>query len=94
MSFSTNNPNAKKTSSNTAAIKDKLSYIKKFELFVDVIQHINSRLIIKDVHIDNPTIALDVELNSWVLNYLKSYQLNPSFIVYIMLEVFLDEFHR
>ena len=93
MSFLTNNLNAKKTSSNTAAISDNLSYIKKFGLSASVAQYINSCLILNNVHINNPTTAFNVKLNSWVLNCLESYQLDPSLVVYIMLEVFRDEFY-
>ncbi len=93
MSSSINDPNAETTSLNTIAIKINLSYIEKFGLPVGVAQHINSRLIFNDVYIDNPTTASDVELNSWVLNCLESYQLDPSLVVHMMLEIFREEFH-
>ncbi len=64
MSSPTNNLNAKTTSSNTAAIKENLSYIKKFGLPAGVAQYIDSCLIFNDIHIDNPITASNVELNS------------------------------
>ncbi len=72
MSSSTNNLNAKITSSNTAAIKENLSYIEKFGLPAGVVQHINSHLIFNDVHINNFTTASDIELNSWFSTILKA----------------------
>ena len=92
MSSSTNDPNAETTTSNITTIKDNLSYIEKFGLPAGVAQHINSSLILNDVHIDDPTTASDIELNSWVLNFLESYQLDSSLVVHMMLEVFRDEF--
>ena len=89
---STNDPNAETTSSNIAAIKENLSYIEKFGLPAGVAQRIDSRFILNDVHIDDPTTASDIELNSWVLNFLESYQLDSSLVVHMMLEVFRDEF--
>lgn len=41
-----------------------MNYFKKFGLVKDVAQHINSRFIFKDVHIDDLIIALDIEINS------------------------------
>lgn len=67
------NYNAKITILNAAAIKENLSYIEKLGLPIGVAQHINSWFILNDVYINDPTIALDIELNSWVLNILKSY---------------------
>ena len=93
MLSSTNNSNAKNTSSNTAAIKKNLSYIKKFGLPASITQQINSYLIFNNVYINNLTITSDIKLNSWVFNYLESYQLDLSLVVHIMLEVFRDEFH-
>lgn len=61
MSLLISNLNSKTKNSNTAAIKDNLNYIKKFGLPTGVIQYINSCLIFNDVHIDDPTIAFDIE---------------------------------
>ena len=94
MSSSASNPNLETTFSNTTIIKKNISYIKKFGLLASVAQHINFHLILNVIHIDNPTIALDVELNSWILNCLKSYQLDPSLVIYMMLEVFQDKFYK
>ncbi len=64
MSSSTNDLNAKTTSSNTVAIKENLSFIKKFGLLADIAQHIDSRLILNDIHIDNSITVSNVKLNS------------------------------
>ena len=93
MSSSTNNLNTETTTSNIAIIKDNRSYIKKFGLSVSVAQPINSSFILNDVHINNLTTALDIEFNSWVFNFLKSYQLDSSLVIHMMLEVFREEFH-
>ena len=85
--------NPETTTLDAAAERENLNCISKFGLPTSVAQHIDSRLILHDVHIDDPTIASDVELNSWVLNCLESYQLSPSLVVDLMLEVFREEFH-
>ena len=90
----TSDPNPENKTSNTVAIKDNLNYIAKFGLLASVAQYINSCFIFNDIHIDDPTIASDVELNSWVLNCFESYQLSQSLVVNYMLEVFRKEFHR
>ena len=50
-----------------------MNYKKKFGLSLSITQYINSWLIFNNVYIDNPTIALDIELNLYVFYYLKSY---------------------
>ena len=45
-------------------LRENLNYIEKFGLLASIAQHIDSCFIRNDVHIDNPTIALDVKLNS------------------------------
>lgn len=45
-----------------------------------------------DVHINGPSAASDVELNSWALNCLECYQLRPTLVVHMMLEVLRNEF--
>ncbi len=94
MSSSTSNPNPENKTSNTDAIKDNLSYIEKFGLPAGVAQHIDSRLILNDVHIDDPTTALDIELNSWVLNCLESYQLDSNLVVYVLTGLRAGRFTR
>lgn len=69
----TSDYNFKITTSNTIAIKNNLSYIKKFELPISITQYINARLIVNDVNINNSRIASDIELTLWVFYYLKSY---------------------
>ncbi len=64
MSSSINNPNAKIISSNTAAIKENLSYIKKFGLPTSIVQQIDPRLNLNNVYINNSTTTSDVKLNS------------------------------
>ena len=81
------------TTLDAVAKRENLNCISKFRLPTSVAQHIDLCLILHDVHINNPTIASDVELNSRVLNCLESYQLNPSLVVNLMLEVFREEFH-
>ena len=88
------NCNLKTTTLDAAAERENLNYISKFGLPASVAQHIDSRLIFHDIHINNPIIALDVELNSWILNYLESYQLSSSLVIDLMLEVFCKKFHR
>ena len=85
-------------SPNTATFDtvDKLNliYISKFELPSSVAQHIDSCLIVNDIHIDNPSTASDIKLNSQVLNCLENYQLRPSLVADIMLEIFYNKFYR
>ena len=71
-----------------------MNYIKKFGLPPSVTQHIDSQLILNEIHIDNPIIALDIKLNSYVFHCLKNYQLSQSLVVDSMLEVFCGEFYR
>jgi hypothetical protein len=92
MSSSTSDPSPDAATLD-AADKANLAYISKFGLPSSVAQHIDSRLILNDIHIDNPTTASDIELNSWVLNCLESYQFRPSLVADMMLEVFRDEFY-
>ena len=87
------NRNPKTTTLDTVAERENLNCISIFRLPMSVVQYINSRLIFHGVHINDPTIALDVKLNSWVLNYLESYQLSPSLFVDLMLKVFCKEFY-
>ena len=76
-----------------AELRENINYIEKFGLPPSVTHHIDSRLILNDVHIDDPTIASDIELNSYVLHCLESYQLSQSLVVDYMLEVFCEEFY-
>ena len=76
-----------------ATVRENLNYIAKFGLPPSVAQHIDYRLILNNVHIDDPTTASDIELNSWVFNCLESYQLRPTLVIHRMLKVFRDEFH-
>lgn len=92
ISSSTSDLNPKFKISNITAIKDNLSYIMKFGLSVGVTKHSDSCLILNNVYFKNSTILSNIELNSWVYNYLKSYQLDSNFVVYMMLEVFQDKF--
>ena len=88
----TSNHNPKTTILDAVAEINNLKYISKFELPANIVYYIDSRLIFHIVHIDNLIIASDVKLNSWVLSCLKSYQLSPSLVVDLMLEVFCKEF--
>ena len=92
MSSPSSDHNPKTMTLDAATERENLNYISKFGLPANVAHHIDSRLILHDVHIDDPTIASDVELNSRVLNCLESYQLSPSLVVDLMLEVFREEF--
>ena len=94
MSNSTSDPNAETSTLDAAAeLRENMNYIEKFGLPPSVAQHIDSRLILNDIHIDDPTIASDIELNSYVLHCLEIYQLSQSLVVDYMLEVFREEFH-
>lgn len=50
-----------------------LNYLIKSGLSLSVTKHINTQLIFYDIYINDPTIISDIEPNSWVLIYLKSY---------------------
>ena len=94
MSNSTSDQNAETSTLDAAAeLRENMNYIEKFELPPSVAQHIDSRFILNDVHIDDPTIASNIELNSYVLHCLESYQLSQSLVVDYMLEVFREEFY-
>ena len=93
MSSSTSNPSPN-IATLDAAEKANPTYILKFGLPLSVAQHIDSCLILNDIHIDNPTTASDIKLNSWVLNCLESYQFRPSLVADMMLEVFCNKFYR
>ena len=92
MSSPISNHNPETTTLDAPAERENLNYISKFGLPANITHHIDSRLILHDVHIDDPRIALDVKLNSWVLYCLESYQLSPSLVVNLILEVFREEF--
>ena len=92
MSATTSDPSPNAATLDVAK-KANLTYISKFGLSSSVAQHIDSCLIFNDIYIDNPTTASDIELNSWVLNYLESYQFRPSLVADMMLEVFRDKFY-
>ena len=93
MSFSINNPNFDNTILDAAKVKDNMTYILKFGLFSSVAQHNNFWFIFNDIHIDDLVIALDIKLNSYIFNCLKSYQLSPTLVIYKMLEVFCNFFY-
>ncbi len=93
MSTSTSNLNPKITTLDITIIRENLNYLAKFELLSNIAQYINTYLIFYDVYIDDPINASDIELNSWVLNYLKSYQLSPTLVIQQMLKVFYDKFY-
>ena len=71
-----------------------MNYIKKFELPLNIDQYIDFWLIFNDFHIDNLIIASDIELNSYILNYFKSYQLSQSFVFNKILKVFHEKFYK
>lgn len=74
MSNSISNSNAKTSILNaTAKLRENINYIEKFGLPPSVTQYINSRPIFNNIHIDDPTIASDIKLNSYVLHCLESY---------------------
>ena len=92
-SLSTSNPSPNAATLDVAE-KANVIYISKLGLSLSVAQHIDSCLILNNIHIDNPTTALDIELNSWVPNCLESYQFRPSLVADMMLEVFCNKFCR
>ena len=79
-SLSTSDHNSEITTLD-AIERENLKYISKFGFPTSVAQNIDLRLILHDVQINDLSIALDVELNSWVFNYLESYQLRPTLVV-------------
>ena len=93
MSSPTSNYNPRTTTLNADVKRENLNYISKLGLSANVAHHIDLREIFYDVHIDDLSIALDIELNLWVLNCLESNQLSPSLVVDLILEVFYEEFH-
>ena len=93
MSISTSNLNPKTTTLNITTIIENLSYLAKFGLLPIVVQHIDTRLIFHDIHIDDPTTASDIEPNLWVLIYLENYQFSQTLVIHRMLKVFCNEFH-
>ena len=88
------NRNLKTTTLDAAAKRENLNCISKFGLPASVVQYTNLYLILYDVHINNSTIALNIEFNLWMFNCLKSYQLSPSLVVNLMLEVFHEKIYR
>lgn len=93
-SLSPNKRSSEITTFDTTTEKENLNSISKFRLLTSVVQYINLCLIFYDIHIDDLIIALDIELNSCVFNYLESYQLSPGLIVKLILEVFCEMFYR
>lgn len=63
MSTSISKLNPKITTLDTTIIRENLSYLIKFGLSPNVAQYIDTRLIFHDVHINDPTIVLDIKLN-------------------------------
>lgn len=94
MFSATSNYNPKTTFLDAAAKKENFNYILKFGLSANVAHNIDLRLIFFNAPIDNPIIALNVKFNLWVFTCLQSYQLNPSLVVNLMLEVFCKKFHK
>ena len=93
MISSTNDLNLNTAILDTIIDKIKLIYISKFGLPINIVLYINLRLIVHDIHIDSSTILLDIELNLWVFNCLKSYQLSLNLVVDLILEVFCKKFY-
>ena len=54
-------------------VKKNLNCIAKCGLSPNIALYIDYRLILNDVHIDDPMTTSDINLNICVLNYLKSY---------------------
>lgn len=71
-----------------------MNYIEKFGLPIGLAQYINSCFIFHDIYINDLIRTSDIELNLWVSNCFKSYQLRPTLVIYKILDVFCDEFHR
>ncbi len=95
MSNPASDPNAETSTLDAAVdLKDNMNCIEKFGLSSSVTQQIDSRLILNGAHIDDPTIASDIELNSYVLHCLESYQLSQSLVIDYMLEIFYEEFYE
>ena len=88
------NRNSKTTTLDITTKRENLNYILKFGLFANVTQYINLRLILYNVYIDNSTITSDIKVNLWVFNCLESYQLSPSLIINLILEIFCEKFHK
>lgn len=95
MSISTSNLNPDITTLNyIIIIRENLNYITKFRIPPSITQHINTCLIFYDVHIDDLTTPSDMELNLWVFNHPENYQLSPTLVIYRILNIFYNEFHR
>ena len=95
MSNSISNPNAKtSTLDATTELRKNMNYLEKFGLSPSIAKHINFQLIFNDIYINNPIIASDIELNSYILYYLEIYQFSQSLVVNYMLEIFHEKFHR
>ena len=74
MSNSISNPNVKTSTLDAATeLKENINYIEKFGPPPSITQYIDSQLILNDIHIDDPKIASDIELNSYILHCLESY---------------------
>lgn len=84
MSSLTSNCNPE-TLDTTVELRENINYIEKFGVPAGVTQYINSHFILNDIHMKDPIIALDIELNLWVFNCLKNYQLRQSLVVNFML---------
>ena len=94
ISLLTNDLNFNATTLDAAVDKVNLTYISKFGLFLSIAQNINSCLIFNNIYINNPIIASNIKFNLWVFNCFESYQLSPSLVIYMMLEVFCNEFYK
>ena len=74
MSNSTSNLNTETSTLDAIAeLRENINYIEKFGSPPSVALYIDSQLIFNDIQIDDPTIASDIELNSYVLHCLESY---------------------
>lgn len=94
MFISTSNKNSENIILDAIAKIKNLNYILRFELLISIAQHINLRLIFYDIYINNPIIASNVKLNSYIFSCLNSYQLNLSLVFNSMLEVFCKKFYE
>ncbi len=74
MSNLASDPNAETNTLDVVAdLRKNMNCIEKFRLHPSITQQIDSRLILNGAHINDPTIASDIELNSYVLHCLESY---------------------
>ncbi len=94
MPILTNKLNPKVNILDVVIERENLIHIAKFGLSLSITQYINLCQIFNDIHINNIMKMLDIEFNSYIFNCLENYQLSSTLVIYKILKVCCNKFHK